>query len=162
MTHKNKKIVKNQKPTNIDVHLTYRCPNKVCGYDHWIKLNAAKTKNYKIVCDCGCVFKPKLIKTIKIIYVPNQKSIKVQNKSDQVDDENRYETYKPGYQNELEKVEPVEPNIPEQLITKATSVLIGYGFTKSESVILIKKAYINHPTEDTIELIRNILSNLEK
>ena len=62
------KITKNQKPISLDVHLKYRCPNNNCGYEHWLSLLETQTKNFKIVCDCGTVFKPKKIKTLKIIY----------------------------------------------------------------------------------------------
>ena len=63
------KIKKNQKPTKIDAHFKYKCPNPDCFYDHWISLNETQTKHYKIVCDCGQVFQPKRIKKLKILYV---------------------------------------------------------------------------------------------
>lgn len=55
-----------QKPTDIDASFKYRCPN--CSLDHWLFLREAKTKNYKVVCECGCVFRPKTISKLLIVY----------------------------------------------------------------------------------------------
>lgn len=60
------KILKNQKPTELDVSLKYSCPN--CKLDHWLFLREAKTKNYRVVCDCGTVFKPQRIDKLVIKY----------------------------------------------------------------------------------------------
>lgn len=38
-----------------------------------VLLREAQTKNYKVVCECGCVFKPKTIKKLKIVYNKIQK-----------------------------------------------------------------------------------------
>jgi hypothetical protein len=62
---------KNQKPIEINPYFKYRCSDSSCGYDHWISLQEAKTKNFKIVCDCGNIIRPKQIKTIKIAYKEN-------------------------------------------------------------------------------------------
>ena len=59
---------KTERPIEIDAHLKYKCPNDSCGYFHWLSLQEAQTKNFKIVCDCGNVFKPKRIKTLEIIF----------------------------------------------------------------------------------------------
>lgn len=59
---------KNQKPIEINAYLKYRCSKKSCQYQHWISLLEAKTKNFKIVCDCGSIIKPKTIRDIKISY----------------------------------------------------------------------------------------------
>lgn len=60
----------NQKPIEIDASLKYQCPQ--CQTDHWLFLREAKTKNYKVVCECGCVFKPKTIKKLKLVYKKNK------------------------------------------------------------------------------------------
>ena len=63
------KMMKNQKPIEIDAYLKYKCPNIECDYDHWISLKESQTKNYKVVCDvCNTVFKPKRISHLKTIY----------------------------------------------------------------------------------------------
>lgn len=72
-----KKITKNLKPTEIDAHVRYVCPNVDCGFDHWISLKESQTKNFIIVCDCGLKIKPKTVKTIKIIYRDQIKKQKV-------------------------------------------------------------------------------------
>lgn len=69
------KKIKNQKPISLDVHLKYRCPNHNCGYEHWLSLLETQTQNFKIVCECGSVFKPKRINKIKVIYKDNKKKI---------------------------------------------------------------------------------------
>lgn len=64
---------KNQKPTEINAYFKYSCSKKSCSYQHWISFAEAKTKNFKIVCDCGSIIRPKLIKKIKISYVDSLK-----------------------------------------------------------------------------------------
>ena len=66
---KSKRLSKNQKPIESDVHLKYRC--KKCGQDHWLSIREASTKNFKIVCDCGRVFGVKLVKAFKLCYAQN-------------------------------------------------------------------------------------------
>lgn len=129
------KKIKSQKPISLDVHLKYRCPNSNCGYEHWLSLLEAQTINFKIVCDCGTVFKPKRVKNIKILY-ENKKAQKPEQQQQQ--------------QKESEK-------IPDDLIDKSVPSLIDFGFTKEESIELLNKAYTKHPTNDISLLIRNAL-----
>jgi hypothetical protein len=63
---KTKKKLISQKPTELDVSLKYCCPQ--CKLDHWLFLREAQTKNYKVVCECGAVFKPKRISKLRILY----------------------------------------------------------------------------------------------
>lgn len=118
----------NQKPIEYDMHLKYRCPNESCEQIHWITLLEAKTINFKIVCYCGYVFKPKTISNIKIKY--KTKPIKLTN---------------------------TEQQIHQDILDKVSSILIGYGFTKSESEDLIKKSYSKNPTEDSAILVKQCL-----
>jgi len=136
---KTKKILKNQKPIDIDAHIKYRCPDKDCGFDHWISLKEAKTKKFKIVCDCGCVFLPRTICKIKIFY----KTKTIKNTSTQ--------------KNNNEKQE-----IPLDTAEVCVKILIGYGFTKKESIDLLSNAYKNCENKEPTYLIRFILQNLEK
>ena len=69
-----KKLSKNQKPIDTDIHLKYRC--KKCGQDHWLSLKEASTKNFKIVCDCGKVFGVKLVTGFKLAYSQKPQSTK--------------------------------------------------------------------------------------
>lgn len=130
------KIKKFQKPIDIDAHLKYICPNKVCGQYHWISLLETKTKNFRIVCYCGTVFRPKLIKTIKIKYDENTRPS--QEKS--ISDSNKQE-------------------LTESMLNTCIDSLIDYGFTKQEASNLIKQAYIINPTDDQLELIKTALKS---
>lgn len=162
---KKNKTIKNQKPIRLETQLVYQCPMKACGLNHWIGLNAAKTKNYKIVCDCGCVFQPKLVKGLKIAYKKKTTINKNQSAQSVVSDnadENKYETYKQGYDIDSSTQESVHSRISEELLNKSIPVLIGYGFTKTESSEILTKVYKANPTDDVVELIRLALSNLEK
>lgn len=127
------KKIKSQKPISLDVHLKYRCPNSNCGYEHWLSLLEAQTINFKIVCDCGAVFKPKRVKNIKILY-ENKKAQKPEQQQ----------------QKESEK-------IPDDLLDKSVPSLIDFGFTKEESIEFLNKAYTKHPTNDISLLIKNAL-----
>lgn len=69
---KSKKLSKNQKPIDTDIHLKYRC--KKCTQDHWLSLKEASTKNFKVVCDCGKVFGVRLVTGFKLRYA--QKPVK--------------------------------------------------------------------------------------
>lgn len=74
---KSKKLSKNQKPIDTDIHLKYRC--KKCAQDHWLSIEEASTKNFKIVCYCGLVFGVRLVKDFRLKYEPleTKKSTKI-------------------------------------------------------------------------------------
>jgi len=137
---KTKTKLKNLKPIDVDAHLQYRCPKPDCGYDHWLSLKQTQTKNFKIVCDCGFVFKPKRIKSIEIKYeeAKNQKDIKPK---------------------EAKSTENILSIDTEQ---KCVKLLTDYGFTKNESLVLIKKSFEANQSDDPSVLVKYILKNLEK
>jgi hypothetical protein len=56
---KRKRAKKIQRPIDYDIHLKYRC--KSCDQDHWLSYLEASTNNFKVVCDCGTVFKLKRV-----------------------------------------------------------------------------------------------------
>lgn len=124
--------IKKQKPIQIDAYFKYKCPDDNCGVTHWLTLKECQTKNFKVVCDCGIVFKPKLIDKLKIVYVKNKK---------------------------INTPEQITDIIPE-IIDVCSKLLIGYGFSEKESVDLIKKAYSENPTNSPSALIKHILQNL--
>lgn len=70
-----------QKPIDFDIFLKYICPS--CQNDHWIKYLAATTKNFKVVCDCGTVFKIKRIYDFKLKFAKKNK----EKKSNQIPDD---------------------------------------------------------------------------
>lgn len=133
---------KNLKPIDVDAHFKYRCPQSNCGYDHWLSLKQVTTKNFKIVCDCGSVFKPKLIKKIKILY----KDIVV-------------EKIQENTVTQKEKIVE-QVTIPLDLQQQCSKILIGYGFTNSECIELTQKAYSKNPANDVGALVKYIIKNL--
>lgn len=117
---------KNQKPIDIDLHLKYKC---VCGLCHWISLIEAKTKGFKVVCECKRVFSPKRIQKIKISYVKKQRQTKKQNSV------------------ELDTIRD-----------KCVNSLMNYGITKSEGTDLFNRAFDLEKTLDPILLVKRALS----
>ena len=71
-----KKKVQSQKPIEHDIHLKYKCPT--CDQHHWLAFREAKTKNFKVVCDCNTVFKVKRISAFKIKYQLENKSFETE------------------------------------------------------------------------------------
>jgi|688.fasta_scaffold462187_3 hypothetical protein len=141
-----KKKLKNQKPIDTDAHFRYRCPKLDCGFDHWLSLKQCKTKGFRIVCDCGCVFKPKRIAKIKIVYV-DLKSINKKSKPETSDaKEDQIKT---------------SNSIPIDFQNSCVKVLVDYGFTKEESISLCEKAFEKNPVNNAGLLIKYILQNLE-
>jgi hypothetical protein len=123
---------KNQKPIKVDAHFKYRCPDSSCGYDHWLSLKQTQTKNFKVVCDCGNIFKPQQIAKIKIIFNKEPKvPVKKNNNTPSVDLQN-----------------------------KCVTLLCNYGFTNDEALGMLQKAFDKNPTEDAGSLIKYILQNL--
>lgn len=130
--------LKNQKPIDIDAHFKYRCPNSSCCYDHWLSLKQVRTKNFKIVCDCNTIFKPKQIQKIKILYY----------------DKSKNKTATPITKN-------TQTNISSDVLLQASNTLQSYGFTLAESQDLINKAIKTADIGDAGGLVRHILKHLE-
>lgn len=143
---KTKKQMKIQKPTKIDASFLYNCPN--CQAQHWLYLREAQTKNFKIVCECDTIFKPKLIHNIKISYAANKEKKHKKTKS----------TNTPPIP---AKSPDNVRGVPLDFMESCVKILDGYGFTKMESINLISKAY--HSTEDKriVNVIKIALSSLE-
>lgn len=134
--------IKTTKPIDSSVSLIYACPQ--CLQQHWVSLRAAQTKGYIIVCDCNMVFRPKRVDKIKILHI-NKKhkknsSVHVNTISDHV----------------TEQVE----TIPIDLLDRCVTVLVGYGFTKTEASNLVTETYKKHSIKDTVSLIKLSLSNI--
>jgi len=142
------KKTKHQKPIDLDVHFKFRCVKSSCGYEHWISLKEAQTKNYKIVCDCGKILRPKRISKVKILYARDESHAA------------------PATQ---QKIVPIKadaidsvPVASVDMLAKCGKVLVGFGFTQAEARILTNRAYRDFQTEDASALIKCILSNLEQ
>ena len=62
------------KPVSKDIYYEYICTK--CGCNHWVSHKEVSNKNFRIICDCEIVIKPKRIIDIEIIYAkknPQQK-----------------------------------------------------------------------------------------
>jgi hypothetical protein len=148
---------KNLKPIELDINCKYRCPNIECGYFHWISLKEAKTKNFKIVCDCGTIFKPKQISNVQIIYIED----KINNENNSVDiSANKIvkANTDTDYITDIVKVIV----IPESTKNKSIKLLIDYGFTESESELFVEKAYGKLQDSNPVSLVKYIMQNLEE
>jgi uncharacterized protein YchJ len=121
-------ITKNQKPVSVDASFKYICPNDSCGCEHWLFLAETQTKNFKVVCECGCVFKPKRIENIKILYSKNRT-----------------------------KPQPETTVIPSSLLNQCCGVLISYGFDKAEAHNLLTITYSKYKIDDPKTLIKQTL-----
>lgn len=118
---------KSQKPTDFEVFLKYGCPK--CGQEHWIKYLQASTKNFKVVCDCGVVFKVKQVVDFKVRY--QQTSKKDHSKSN--------------------------TSVPVDILKQCVTILTGYGLDKNEAHALISKAYNTNPVDSVVELVKHSL-----
>lgn len=123
--------MKSQRPIETDASFKYKCPSNGCDNEHWLFLRQAQVKNFKIVCECGLIFKPKQIKTIKIIYDKTQKKKKT--------------------------TEAVCDDISVDLLNQCAKILCGYGFGLDESKELIKQSYDSSKTTDIGLLVKNAL-----
>lgn len=123
------KKVKNLKPTDIDLYIKYTCPNKSCKNDHWTTLKESQTKNFIIVCDCDYIIKPKQIDTIKIKYTEKKK-----NSSQETS------------------------QIPQDLLQKSLKIMVGLGYSESESSKMIIGYYKHNPINDYMTLVKNTIA----
>ena len=130
--------IKKQKPIETSVSLKYICPNNNCGFDHWLFLNEAKTKNFKIVCECGTIFKPKRIKNIEIVYdIPEsvKKSLDEQSTSDTI---------------------PKDADV----VCRAINMMISLGYGRKDSENVIKLIYNKDNTPDASVLVKKAVKHI--
>jgi Holliday junction resolvasome RuvABC DNA-binding subunit len=136
---------KNLKPIDIDAHFKYVCPNVDCGNIHWLSLLEAKTNNFKIVCYCGTVSKPRTIKKIKIEYVEIEyPKIDINN----------------NIKNKEDSSQESKQELPLDLLQKCVKTLVTYGFTEQESNTLIHYSFNQNPTQNISDLIKLALQNI--
>ena len=147
-----KKKVQSQKPIEHDIHLKYKCPT--CDQHHWLAFREAKTKNFKVVCDCNTVFKVKRISAFKIKYQLENKSFEIEKTKNEI---------APPVVAPI-VVPPVvaPPQIPLELLNKACKLFITYGFTQKESILLLKSSYEKNPVDDYSALIKNTLELIKR
>jgi hypothetical protein len=138
--NKNKKI--SLKPTKIEAHLQYICPNQDCGFDHWLTLRETQTRNFKIVCECGTVFRPKRVKDLDIVFAKKTNKAKTVSRPS-----------KPSSQ--TQKI-----TIPIDILNRSAIVLVGYGFTDNEARQMIQDCFDKTQSVDVSFLVKNSLESL--
>lgn len=146
----NTKKIKKVKPVDADVHLKYICPNKDCSTLHWLTILEAKTKNFKVVCYCGCIFKPKQISNIKLTYIddpvvidkpPAPAIIKKQVESQQK-------------QQEVPQNKTCNSEKDFIFIQEAIETLLNFGYTKEEATRLIQEQYDKTKNKNPAQLVK--------
>jgi hypothetical protein len=120
-----KKIIRKIKPCDIDVHFKYKCSNEECGIEHWLLLNEARTKNFKVVCECGNIYIPKRVSKLLIKYA-----------------------------NSTTKKTDTKLKLSSDILKTCISILQKYGFDKKESEKLIQKAFEQSGNTETGSLIK--------
>ena len=170
-----KKKVQSQKPIEHDIHLKYKCPT--CDQHHWLAFREAKTKNFKVVCDCNTVFKVKRISAFKIKYQLENKSFEIEKTKNEIAPPVVAPIVVPPVVAPV-VVAPVvvapvvapivvapvvaPPQIPLELLNKACKLFITYGFTQKESILLLKSSYEKNPVDDYSSLIKNTLELIKR
>jgi Holliday junction resolvasome RuvABC DNA-binding subunit len=127
---------KSQKPIDIDVSLKYICPNDNCKFDHWLFLREAKSKNFKVVCECGTIFKPKRIKIIEVVYA---KAESVEKPVDSEEESGKIDT------------------LP-QCVIRAIKMMVSLGYSKKEAQTHIMSVYNAEKIEDHAVLVKKAIS----
>lgn len=127
--------MKNLKPIETDAQFKYKCIDPECGSEHWLFLNQVTVKNFKLVCDCGQVYKIKQVGGVRIKYI-RKKPLSVNQKSQ----------------------DPVSQstNQPEHF-NKAISILKHYGFDQTEAQDLVKRVYDITQCSDHLLLVKDAL-----
>lgn len=126
------------KPISLDAQFKYKCINKDCESEHWLFLNHVQVKGFKIVCDCGNVYKIRQIEKVKIKYLQKiKKPITESNKSSEI----------------VTKVEP-------EYLKKAYKILENYGFSNKEAIELINKVSNTNKSDNPLLLVKDALKIL--
>jgi hypothetical protein len=127
--------VKSLKPISLDAQFKYRCTNTECESEHWLFLNQVQVKGFKLVCDCGNVYKIRQIANIKTQFSKKtQKPIIESNKSSEI----------------VTKAEP-------EYLKKAYKILETYGFSNKEAVDLVNKVYDLTNQNNPLLLVKDVL-----
>jgi Holliday junction resolvasome RuvABC DNA-binding subunit len=109
-----------------------------CGSEHWLSLKECQAENFKVVCDCSKIFKPKRIKNINIEYITK---LKTENNTN----------IKP------EISEHQQPQLDSNILDKGCDLLVQYGFTRKESENLLIESYKNSNINDVTLLVKQAL-----
>lgn len=146
---------KRVKPIGYDIHFEYACPN-LCGNKHWLSLKECQEKNFKVVCSCGEVFKPKQIKDISINFLEIKPKI------------NETTETTVNKQSSIEPKDTINSNVEdlplpdntfnfESFINECIITLCSLGFEQKEAKQLLKHSYDKCPTTNSTQLIKQTL-----
>lgn len=127
--------IKSLKPIEIDAQFKYKCDNTDCGCEYWLFLNQVKVKGFKLVCDCGAVYKIRLINNVKIEFAKKKDKENPKQSASQTNDSPEY-------------------------LKKAYRILEHYGFSNKESVDMVKKVYDITGCTDPVLLVKDALKFL--
>ena len=107
---------------------------------HWVFLREVRVKNFKIICGCGKIIRPKRIKDIEILYY--QKKTNSQQKT----------------QTPCETIScPPVPRLPVDILDQCVKILESYGYSKAVSKDMILKSFNQTLDKDIKKLIAHSL-----
>jgi alpha-D-ribose 1-methylphosphonate 5-phosphate C-P lyase len=127
--------IKSLKPISLDAQFKYKCTNSDCESEHWLFLNQVQVKGFKLVCDCGNVYRIRQIENLKMQY---SRKIKKTQKMSNVSPETVVEIQ------------------PEHL-KKAYKILETYGFSNKEAIEMIDKVYSTNKCDNPLLLVKDAL-----
>jgi hypothetical protein len=141
------KIKKSLKPIDYDIHLKYLCPNPSCCCQHWLSFKEASAKNFRVVCECGQIFKVKRLQKFNVEYCEKVIPAPVVETNTV---ENTLDRQIPGsFENE---------NKETDIKSESVSLLKKYGFTETEANVLIEKTLAENPDiDDHVKLVKHSL-----
>ena len=135
--------MKRVKPAKYDIHFEYVCP-ALCGNKHWLSLRESQQKHFRVVCDCGEVFKLKTIEGITINFEPKTDSPIINNPIQ-------------------ETIITDDLPLPDETVNfqifmeECVGMLCSFGFDKKEAKELLEKSYLHKPTKDSTQLVKQTL-----
>ena len=132
------KKIKTQKPISHDISFEYKCHK--CSMTHWVFLREVKVKNFKIICQCGKIIRPKRIKDIEIVY--RQRKTNSQQKTQTPCDTLAC---------------PPVPRLPVDILEQCVKILESYGYSKAISKDMILKSFNQTLDKDIKKLISHSL-----
>lgn len=149
-TRRNKFLV--LKPVSTDINYEYVCTK--CGCNHWISHREACAKNFRIICDCNIVIKPKRILDVKIVYVKSKKQNS--RESSATLEKEEITTGEKSAEILDGVVDDTKPYIEldNHTLNEASRILIGYGYEENEADTLIRKAFDLYKQNDIAALVK--------
>lgn len=101
------------KPASKDIYYEYICTK--CGCNHWVSHKEVSNRNFRIICDCEIVIKPKRIIDIEIIYAKKNRQKKVNRLDKDVSRNVVEESFEPLELLELDDLQLEAPTINESM-----------------------------------------------